>query len=329
MNTIEHRFARDIAAVTGGVVVTESDLREAREAVDERIRSKRLRDRAGVAVAAAAAVAVAAVGARAFVTRNDDEAAQLAGSRAEAPDPDADHLTGARPTVELVEGVWRLDDGETAVRFEGNGTVRFDDLGTLFSRPATTGTFAITGDRIIVTTTADEQAGCAGTEFAMRASLPERGAMRFVVAETPGSCAPLPSGRGVLEQVLPTSTGMAELAFSQEPGWRPLADKAVLYGVWMAEGGGHLLEIEPGGNYVVADGSGQPADVGQWSLRGADLTLTSSTGSAKCSQGDRLVLAGVESIDPGTAVFRGTVRQNACGAPWTPDAWILIPNARE
>ena len=45
MSSIEERFARDIAAVTQGVVVTESDLRDARNAVDERIDSKRQRDR--------------------------------------------------------------------------------------------------------------------------------------------------------------------------------------------------------------------------------------------------------------------------------------------
>ena len=46
MSTIEERLARDIAAVTGGVVVTESDLRDARDAVDERIDSRRQRDAA-------------------------------------------------------------------------------------------------------------------------------------------------------------------------------------------------------------------------------------------------------------------------------------------
>jgi hypothetical protein len=57
MSTIEERLARDIAAVTGEVVVTESHLREAREEVDERIGNRRRRDRS-VVVAAAAAAAV-------------------------------------------------------------------------------------------------------------------------------------------------------------------------------------------------------------------------------------------------------------------------------
>ena len=58
MSSIEERLARDIAAVTGGVVVTESDLRNAREAVDERIdiEQQRNRRRPWDAVAAAAVV---------------------------------------------------------------------------------------------------------------------------------------------------------------------------------------------------------------------------------------------------------------------------------
>ena len=58
MSSIEERLARDIAAVTKGVVVTESDLRDARDAVDERIDSQRQRDRRRIVVAAAAAAVV-------------------------------------------------------------------------------------------------------------------------------------------------------------------------------------------------------------------------------------------------------------------------------
>ena len=62
MSTIEERLSRDIEAVTGGVVVTESDLRDARAEVDERIESRRQRNRRrGVAAAAAAAAVVVGV----------------------------------------------------------------------------------------------------------------------------------------------------------------------------------------------------------------------------------------------------------------------------
>ena len=91
-------------------------------------------------------------------------------------------------------------------------------------------------------------------------------------------------------------------------GWQPLSDKNALYGDWMAEGGGHVLELAPGGSYYVADESGEVVDRGQWSQRGSDLTLTSSAASAECSEGDRLVLGGVEQVTGGTTVMRGTVR---------------------
>lgn len=328
MSSIEERLARDIAAVAGGVVVTEADLREARSAVNERIASRRRRDRLRtVTVGAAAAAVLAAVGTTAFLALDgDDETARLAGPGAGLPDPDADYLTGSAPTVELLVGVWRVDNGVTVVKFDQDGTVRFDDHGTLFSDPVTTGTYAVDGDLITVTTRDDDQTGCIGTTLALRASFPERGAMRFVPSDTSGACAPLPPGRGVLEQVLPTSRSMAELVLSADLGWKPLSDEAVLNGVWLAEGGGHVLEMDPGGAYYIADDSGEPIDSGQWSLLDADLMLTSSAGSAACGEGDRFVLGSVEWIDAGTSAIRGTVKENACGGAWTPVAWLLIPH---
>ena len=107
----------------------------------------------------------------------------------------------------------------------------------------------------------------------------------------------------------------------------PLSDESALYGDWMAEGGGYVLEISPDGSYYVADESGEPIDRGQWSLRASDLTLTSSAASTECSEGDRLVLGGVEQVDLDTPTMRGTVEQNTCGGAWTPSAWWLIPHA--
>ena len=58
MSTIEERLSRDIEAVTGGIVVTDSELRDARVAVEDRIEGGRQRDRRRGLVAAAAAAAV-------------------------------------------------------------------------------------------------------------------------------------------------------------------------------------------------------------------------------------------------------------------------------
>lgn len=329
MSSIEERLARDIAAVAGGVVVTDSDLWDARAAVDERIESKRRRDRRRTVVAAAAAaVVVGVVGVTAFQTLGEDaKTAPPAGDpEPTLSDADAAYLSGDAPTPQLIAGVWRVDNGVVLLRFGADGTVRFTDHGTLFSDPATIGTYEIDGDLITVTTTEDARSECIGTEFAMHASLPEPGALRFVSSPaTSGACTAMPAGHQVLEQVLPTSQSMSEAVFSTERGWQPVSDEVTLHGDWQAEGGGYVLEMAANGSYYVADESAEPIDRGEWSLRGSDLTLTSSASSAECSAGDQLVLAAVQYVDPGTTAIRGTVRKNTCGGAWTPAAWFLIP----
>ena len=330
MSSVEERLVRDIAAVTGGIVVTDSDLREARRAVDERIEERQRRDRVRtIAGVAAAAVALAGVGLTAFLAldRQDGGTAQLAGPSPNVDDPHANYLVGGPPTKELLEGIWRVDNGESILQFKADGTVRMDDRGTLFSQPVATGTYTIDGDALSLTTTGGDRAPCVGTTRTVRASFPEPGTMRFVRSDTASTCSHLNFGPGALEKILPTSDHMAELILSRDRGWQPVSDTATLLGVWLAEGGGHLLEMTSDGTYYIADDSGEPIDQGQWSLRDTALTLTSSAASVECSQGDRLVLTGTEWVDMGTTGIRGTLRENTCGGSWTPAAWILIPHA--
>jgi hypothetical protein len=331
--SIEERLARDIAAVTGGVVVTESDLKNARDAVVERIdrRGQQTRRRTVIAVAAAA-VLIFIVGVTAFLTLGGDrETAPPANPRPTTSDPEADFLTGSAPTPDLLQGVWRLDNGTVQMRFTAPNAISFDTGGRLFHNPGVHGTYVIAGDLITVSVDGGP-AGCGGQQFAMRASLPEPpvgpGALRLVHTQPgTGNCAPTQDERWVMEQVLPASPTMAALVFSTESGWQPLVGKNALYGVWLAEGGGYLLEIDPGGSYYVAAEPGEPIDRGQWSLRGADLTLTSSAESTECSKGDRLVLGTVEQLaGTGTRALRSTVQENTCGAAWVPTVWILIPD---
>ena len=332
--SIEERLARDIAAVTGGVVVTESDLRNARDTVVERIDSRRQGTRRRTVIAvAAAAVLIFVVGVAAFLSIDGDrETAPPANPRPTTSDPEAHFLTGSAPTSDLLQGVWRLDNGGVQMRFSAPNVVSFDNGGRLFHNPAIQGTYVISGDLITVSVDGGP-AGCGGQEFAMRASLPEPpvgpGALRLVHTQ-PGTvnCASVQDERWVMEQVAPASPSMAGLVFSTESGWQPLVGKSALYGVWLAEGGGYLLEIDPGGSYYVADESGEPIDRGQWSLRGgSDLTLTSSAGSTECSKGDRLVLGTVEQVaGTGTRALRSTLQENTCGAAWIPAAWVLIPD---
>ena len=333
MSSIEELLARDIAEVTGGVVVTESDLRNARDTVIERIDSERQWSRRRtVIVAAAAAVLILVVGVTAYETRGGDHQSAPPAKPSPAPsDPQADFLTGSAPTPALLQGIWRLDNGGVQMRFSAPNVISVDDGGRLFDNPGVHGTYVIAGDLITVSVD-DGPAGCGGQEFAMRASLPVSGgggpgAMRIVHTEPgTGSCAYNKDERWVMEQVLPPSPSMAGLVFSTETGWLPLVRKDNLYGVWMAEGGGYVLEMDPGGSYYVADESGEPVDRGQWSLRaGSDLTLTSGAGSTACSKGDRLVLGSVEQVDPGTRVLRATMQENTCSAAWVPAAWILVP----
>lgn len=333
MSSITERLTRDIAAVSGGVVVTESDLREARHAVQERLEFRRRQHRRRTAVAIAAGLAAAVL----LAVLGFEDLGALGGDADSAPpagpgptrgvDPDTDFLTGNAPTSELLQGVWRVDNGTVHLRFWPPNFVSFDDSGRLFHNPSVEGTYVIEGDLITVNVPGGS-ATCAGQTFAMRASLVEPG-LAHVVHTRPGrgSCSHEPNERWTLEQVLPTWKGMAELEYSSEPGWKPASDVETLYGVWVAEGGGHVLEIDPGGSYYVADETRQPIDRGRWSLHGSELALTSSSGSSGCDQGDRLVWSELEQVNPNTTAMRGTVSKNSCGGAWASKTWILVPDA--
>jgi hypothetical protein len=328
MTGIEELLRRDIAAVTGGIVVTDSDLREAREAVDERLYGTRARLRRGGIAAVAAAVVLVAAGTAGFLALRDDDHVSQPANPPDETDIDADYLTGKQPTTQLLEGVWRLDNGKTLLKFGADGSVRFDDQGTLFSRPATTGTYVIDGDRITVTTTQGAQQSCAGTRYEMRASLASIGLLHFVNRAPATPCSPLPpAARGALEQVLPPSPTISDMHFMPDDPWQPLSDPTLLPGVWTGEGDAHVLELDAGGAYYVASGSGDLVDRGTWTLRGSTLTLTSGAGSRQCIAGDKLVLANVHYARLETDAFSGELQQNTCRSGWTPPGWFLLPNA--
>jgi len=327
MSSTEERLMRDIAAVTGGVVVTESDLRAAREAVSERIDNRRKRARLGVLIAsAAAAVLVLVLGVAALQTPGgDSKTAPPANGPTTSNDSYADFLTGSAPTPELVQGIWRLDNGGVLMRFAPPDLVSFDRGGRLFENPGVQGRYEIDGDLITITVDGGE-AGCGGQQIAMRASLPEPGILRLVHTR-PGTanCGAAQGERWVMEQVLPAGPSIAGLVLSTESGWQPLSDETRLHGTWFTEGGGHVLELAPNGQYHLAAGSGEQVDYGEWSLQGSQLTLRSWPDSVECSASDELVLGSVEYIDPGTTVIRSTVQKNSCGAAWADAVWILIP----
>ena len=332
MTTIEERLARDIAAVEGGVVVTESDLWKAREEVDVLIVERRRRTGRRTAAGAVAAAAVLAVaGIVAFETQGDDTRTTPSGPGPSTSERDAAFLTGKAPTPELIEGVWRLNDGRSLILFRADGTLRIDQHGTLFSQPVTTGTYEIAGDEITMAMDTGP-IGCAGETYAMRASLPETGDLRFIPAEEgDGSCSTVPHWRGDFEQTLPTNSQfLAGLRTSRQEmhAMRPPARASLLHAEWMAQGGGYLLELTRGGTYYVAGDSGDVLDHGLWRLTGSNskLSLVSDEASTTCDPGDRLVLNELGYVEGGTSIISGTVEQNTCGGGWTPETWLLLPN---
>lgn len=316
--------------------MTESDLRDARDVIERRMGGRRRHGRRSTIIAAAvAAVVVPVLGVVAFQTMGGDDKTAPPADPAPIPsDPDADFLTGAAPSPEVLEGVWRLDNGTTVLRFGTDGRVFLDSKGTLFA-DSVVGTYTIAEDVVTV----DVQSGPAGCvapqQLAMRASQPEAGQLHVVHTEpVTGGCLTDLQERWVLEQVLPTSAGWAAADFSGED-FQPVADPSALLGDWLAQGGGHVLELatstaEPdGGAYYVAAAAGDVVDEGRWTFDASrsQLRLVSSGSSPTCAEGDRLVLGGLVLTDPGvSAAFRGTVSENTCGGGWTPPAWILLPH---
>jgi hypothetical protein len=326
MSTIEEQLARDIAAVTGGIVVTESELKGAREVLVERVDSRRKRHRRRIAAALVTAAVVIPIVGVAISRSGADETAPPAGPVGQNPSADDLWLTGGTPTQDLVQGVWREDNGTVSIRFSPPDTVSSDNSGRLFDAPAFVGTYEIAGDVISISVDGGA-AGCAGDTFAMRASMAKPGVMRFVPtqAET-GRCSLVPDQWGAWEHVLPAGPSFAHFHFPNKMNWEPWPGPRSLYGMWAAEGGGYALEIDRDGSYYVADGSGDPIDRGQWSYRHTKLTLTSAAGSVECGPGDQVVLSGLEQVNSGTLGMQWTVKQNACGGAWASQDWFLVPH---
>ncbi|HTE73617.1 MAG TPA: hypothetical protein VK640_10515 [Actinomycetes bacterium] len=328
----EERLARDIEAVTRGVVVAESDLRDARAGIEDRIGNGRPDRRRTVVAAAAAAVIVFVLGVAAFLTLGGDDTAAPPANAGPSPAPSpgindhAEFLAGEAPTPEGVQGIWRLDNGGVLMRFAPPNLVSFDREGRLFEGPGAQGRYLIQGDRIIISVDGGPYA-CGGQQIAMRASLPKTGEMRFVYTQPgTGKCYAAMDERWVMEQVLPASPIIASYDNSQADDWLPLNDERALHGTWFAEGGGYVLELGRGGVYHVVTGSGEQVDYGGWELEGSQLTLTSWPDSVECSTNDRLVLGALEYTSPGTTAIRSVVRENTCGGEWADKAWVLVPD---
>lgn len=338
MSSIEERLVQDIAAVTGGISMSDVELGQAREDLEDRIESGRRRSRRGYA-AAAAAVVILAGGITAFQISVDDPAAVGPASPGPEQDPSTRaYLEGGSATAQVLAGVWRVDNGTVAVRFREDGTVTYDDDGSVFAEPDVTGSWTSDGDLITITTTASDRAGCVGSEVRLWASNPELGRVRTVlVAGDRADCSPVGSGPQALEQVLPTVPSLSDFAaeFAAESGWRPLVTGQILDGLFFGAED-HLLELvvdrtgangQAVGRYLVAGASDSIVDQGTWRSEQGVLVLTSSAESAECEAGDRLFATDVEYLSGGTLAFRGEITRNDCGGSWATRTWVRVPDA--
>lgn len=324
MTSIEELLARDVAAVTGGVDMTQAELEQARDEVEQRIEVSRRgsRRRVTLAVAATAAV-VAGVGAVALAADPAGEADSAPAGGPESDDPYASFLLGEAPTEEAIQGVWRVDNGMTLVRFHGDDEVAFDTRGQITTAEIT-GTYTLEGDQVVVALDDGARPGCTG-EVAFRAAVPNAGEMRMVVTEpAPLACGFEQDGRWVLEHMLPTRPGYIGFGPADDDVTGPLRE-AVLPGFWMVVGGGYGLQLTPGNTYYVLGGDGESIELGQWWLERGDLVLESES---SC----RVVLGDVEHMNPGTDMIRGTITEHRCEMPWVSGdsgstmEWFQVPD---
>lgn len=305
--------------------MTDSDLRVAREAVAERSSTERQRGRRRtLAAVAAAAVAIPVLGVTAFRSMDGEDDTAPASPAPASPDSDDTRPEGSAPTAELVQGVWRVDNGTTVVRLSSAGEFSLDDSGQLFSDPFLSGTYAIEGN-LVTFSVESGPAECAGQTIDMTTSLPETGSMRMLKSPNVG-CALEQNGQWLMEQMVPLrSDFLNSFAVPATGNWKPLAGAAVLHGLWVPVDGGHVLEMDPDGAYFVADESGKPIERGQWTLRDADLTFSPSMVSEGCSE--QIVLGGVEQVGGGTINIGATVIGNPCGSGWAASGeWFLLPH---
>ncbi len=323
MTTIEEQLRREIATVTGRVIVTDSDLMKARDALEGLIDTGQRRTRFRVlAIAAAVAVVIPVVGFAAIRVIGAVNDVSPAGPVPTSSSLDDEFLKGSAPTPQQLNGAWRVDNGTILVRFAPPNRISFDNTGRLFSNPAITGTYEVAGDALTVTVDGG-RIDCADSTFGMRASVARPDRVRVVHTQPAISNCITSTGRWVLEQLpmdfdLSSSTTRAD--------WAAGVEAADLLGDWTGEDGSYLLEFAAGSSYVVVDDSGELVDQGQWSKRGSELTLTSSA-AGDCVEGDQFVLGDIEHVISHASGIRGTARQNDCGGAWASKVWWMLPDS--
>ena len=326
MSSIEERLARDIAAVTGGVVVTDSDLRDARKGIDDRIgsgtaatagarrrgrRGRRRRPRPGRRRVPDA-------------RRGRQGGASRQGRGRRQPDrrqprrlPHRRRTDGRAPPRGLAAG---QRQGADALRPSRPGVLR--PRRPALRQPRRPGPVRLDGDTIRITVDGGPD-GCGGRQIAHAGRpSPKKGSSTSSLPEPgEGACAGLQDERLVMERMLPRARATVDYLASKERGWQALTDTAA----WSGRGSPKAVATcwsSTAATYHVATGTGEQVDYGEWALERGKLTLTSWPDSVDCSTSDILVMGGLEFDESGTTAIRSDVQRNDCGGDWTPKTRI-------
>ncbi len=330
MSTIEERLSRDIEAVTEGIVVTESDLRDARAGVSERIENERQRNRRRGVTAAAAAAAVV-VGVATWQGLSSDSRTPSPAPPGPSPtaselsDSEEAFLQGGPVTAEGLPGVWRLDNGTTLFMFTPDGRFSFDDTGQLSVDPLVEGTYAVEGDTISVDVEGGTS-GCAGRAISLRAVVTAVGSLHVLpVGREPSGCQAPSSYRWILEPVLPAGY-FSEIKNGPGVNWASPAGYDAVQATWYDTQSGYLVELRDDGTFTTLTGIGEVADRGTWNVDPpvSRLTLVSGTGSPTCRAGDVFVLDNLRARKIGVLNLQGDLGRNDCNVPWQGTGWVRL-----
>jgi hypothetical protein len=238
------------------------------------------------------------------------------GSRTPETVPGAEPpLRGLVPTVEGLSGIWIIDDDNPLlVRFSPDGTYAFDNIGSLDADPAAAGTYEVNG-RMITFTNGRSRICPDGDRFGWRAGLTEDGRLHVVYTvvtdDVEDDCDLV--GESTWTRVSPSSPAGARISAKPAGEAAPPSTESALRGIWLLEGGGHLLRFSTDGTYALDDAGAlgnDPDDVGTLAVDGqGGITLTSGAESRTCAAGELWVW---EQVRLAGGTLRGVVAENAC-----------------
>jgi hypothetical protein len=230
-------------------------------------------------------------------------------------------VEGRAPSADELQGIWQhVTQPTRMIRFGPDDGFAVDTHGSIDSSPALVGAYELDGRNIVVTVTQVGGACDVGDTWTWRSGVPADGRLELVFTETGrGGCA-IPVGtEWSFIRLSPRSSAGAGLTVDPSGRLVPLPAEPeealeVLDGLWLLEGGGHLLRLRPYGTYAIDDTGllgTDPYDAGEIEVAGSTLTLVSAAGSNRCSAGDRLVLSSVRVDEIGRSL-RGRVIRDDC-----------------